>query len=125
MVFVSFESAAFDQEEGKKKGLMQWMQRTTCVRTLYSKRAKSKAIAVVLCMRSHVTSWKKGSAKVVLAQEQRVKAPQKLLVDPKLRESCSDNYFRFAIMSGLGGRCHLSRSGHLKCTLLSAHSTLK
>lgn len=73
LVFVSFQSAAFNQEEGKKKKKSDAVYTKNNVRTyiLYSKRAKSKAIAVVQCMRNHVTSWKKGSAKVVLAQEQR------------------------------------------------------
>lgn len=77
LVFASFQSAAFNQEEGggggKKKKRSAAVDANNNVRTyiLYSKRAKSKAIAVVQCMRNHVTSWKKGSAKVVLAQEQR------------------------------------------------------
>lgn len=72
LVFVSFQSAAFNREEGKKESLDAVYTKNN-VRTyiLYGKRAKSKAIAVVQCVRNHVTSWKKGSAKVVLAQEQR------------------------------------------------------
>lgn len=56
---------------GKKKSDAVDAKNNVRTYILYSKRAKSKAIAVVQCMRNHVTSWKKGSVKVVLAQEQR------------------------------------------------------